>query len=548
MSNLEELPTTLGKINEELGPLREATDNIWQKFTTVPQKNLFSVMTQDITEASFRIQESVFSPDKTAEKQAYHDVKKTLRTTSQTEIRQQRPVLIEQKGLEIGQQYKNREQKISQLKNASSSALSFAQPKLDLAKNFLKPGADLEGRLSEIQSVLGLKNGDPRVAALRQQSLSMAASGHSPDDVVAKQQALAKSGMNADQVLSQTPADLEGSTPAARMAVTVKGDNLNGDITKLFATWDTIRINLFDGQSSALRALTQAATGWLATLNTWVTDNPQLVSSLLGLALGITGIIGGLGSLGMVIAPVLSGINMLMVGAGLLGTLFTGTGGMIAAAFTAIGLPLLPVIALIAGIGIAVVKLWEPISAFVGGMIEGFSSVLGPVSEAFAPFRTALGWITDLFTPIKFSQDALSGYSNIGKEVGAAIGEIFVTLNKAVTQIGEVFNWARKGVDAVLNIFSSDDGQSSDNPNPPPSFDNSLSPTGGALSLYQPAKNSVANNLTDNRATTVNVSFTATPETDHQQIQDFITRTLNDREWNSTNNQYSQFSNGGVYP
>jgi hypothetical protein len=541
MSNLEKLPDTLEKINQDLASFRAETDRVRKNLLTLPGKTLFSVVSDDITDASLQFDKSVFAPDSGTETQAFSGLKKAVASQSAEKLRQQRPMQMEQKGQEIGKEFKNRELKIDQLKNISSSALSFAQPKLALAQNFLKPGAELESGLAEVQSVLGLKNDDPHVAALRKQSLSMAAAGHSPAEVVAKQQVLAKNGMNADQVLEQTPAALNGATPAAQMAVTVKGDNLDGDIAKLFATWDTIRINLFDGQSAALRELTQTATSWLGTLNTWITDNPVLVNSLLGLALSITGIVGGMGTLGMAIAPVLSGINMLMAGAGLLGTIFTGTGGVIAAAFAAIGLPLLPVIALIAGIGIAVVKLWEPISAFVGGVIEGFSSVMGPISAAFTPFRTALGWITDLFEPIKFSQDTLSGFTDIGKEVGEAIAEIFVTLNKAVTQIGEVFSWAKKGWDA---IFGNDDAESQGIPAAPVE---SISPTGGTLSLYQPAKNSVANNLTDNRATTVNLSFTATPETDHNQIRTWIEDSINQQKWNDTNNLLSQYNNGGIY-
>lgn len=541
MSNLEQLPHTLEKINQDLAAFRAETDKVRNNLLTLPGKTLFSVVSEDITDASLPFEKSLFAPDSETETQAFSGLKKAVASQPAEKLRQQRPMQMEQRGLEIGQQYKNRELKIDQLKNISSSALSFAQPKLALAQNFLKPGAALEAGLAEVQSALGLKNDDPHVAALRQQSLSMAAAGHSPAEVVAKQQTLAKNGMNADQVLEQTPAALNGATPAAQMAVTVKGDNLDGDITKLFATWDTIRINLFDGQSAALRELTQTATSWLGTINTWITDNPVLVNSLLGLALGITGIVGGMGALGMTIAPVLSGINMLMAGAGLLGTIFTGTGGVIATAFAAIGLPLLPVIALIAGIGIAVVKLWEPISAFVGGVIEGFSSVMGPITAAFTPFRTALGWITDLFEPIKFSQDTLSGFTNIGKVVGEAIAEIFVTLNKAVSQIGEVFSWAKKGWDA---IFGNDDAESQGIPAAPV---DSISPTGGTLSLYQPAKTSVANSLTDNRATTVNLSFTATPETDHNQIRTWIEDSINQQKWNDTNNLLSQYNNGGIY-
>ena len=317
MSNLEQLPDTLEKINQDLAAFRAETDRIRKNLTFLPGKTLFSAASEDITGASLSSEKSLFDHDSGIETKAYTEVKKAVAGQSAERLRLQRPVQREQRGLEIGQQVKNREVKIGQLKTISSAALSFAQPKLALAQNCLKPGAELEAGLAQVQSVLRLKNDDPHVVALRQQSLSLAASGHSPAEVVAKQQTLAKSGMSADQVLAQTPAALKGDTPAARMAVTVKGDNLDGDITKLFATWDTLRINLFDGQSAALRELTQTATRWLGTLNTRGADNPVLVNSLLGLALGITGVIGGIGALGIPIAPAPTRITSLTAGAGL---------------------------------------------------------------------------------------------------------------------------------------------------------------------------------------------------------------------------------------
>ena len=36
MSNVEQLPTTLGKINKQLKSLKAATANAWQTFTTLP--------------------------------------------------------------------------------------------------------------------------------------------------------------------------------------------------------------------------------------------------------------------------------------------------------------------------------------------------------------------------------------------------------------------------------------------------------------------------------------------------------------------------------
>src|SRR5471032_132110 len=535
MSNLDKIPATLGKIIQQLQPLKKATSDVWKRFTQLPQQTLFSRMSEDINSASGELQgfekgSHVLDNLAAGQNQVTANGPGLLRRTKSAETSNQKQLTgrsleifqrshIEsqkQQGNDAGQQYKFRTHKIEQLKNTSSSMVAFAQPKLELAKSILQPGADLQKGLSEIQAKLGLQKSDPRLAALRQQTLSMANSGHSPADVVAEQSKLATSGLNADQILAQTPTALNG--------VRVKGDNLDGDITKLFATWDTIRINLFEGQSAALRELTQTATGWLNTLNTWITENPLLVNSLLSLALGITGIIGGLGFLGTVIAPVLSGVNLLITGAGLLGTVFTGAGGIMGAAFALVGAPVIALITVIAGIGLAVVKLWEPIKAFVGGVIEGFSAAMGPVSDAFSPFKAAFGWITDLFKPIKFSQDVLSDFSEVGRKVGASIAEIFVTLNKAFSQIGELLTLARKGIDWVFGWDKNDDKDASSNDASP--FSNGISPTGGTLNLYQPATPHVATNLTDSRTTTQNFAFYATPDTDHKQLQTAVMEAL----------------------
>lgn len=506
MSNLEQMPETLGRIRQGMTSLKQATGEVWKRFTTMPEKNLYSLMSEDIIDVSQKLnglnkqsrlleklneakerlaadgptllnnQYSInkqtkklkidgIDADKAPEEQFLIEIKKQLATDQLTKLRQQRPAQSEQKGAEIATRYKNRADKISQLSSASTKAQAFAQPKFELAKSFLKPGADLEAGLSELQAMLHLHNGDPRTAALRQQSLSMVESGHAPSAVVAEQKTLAESGMNADQVLAQTPIALNGATPDQQMAITVKGDNLDGDINKLFASWDTIRINLFAGQSDALRQLTQTATGWLNTLNTWITANPQLVNSLLTLALGITGVISGLGFLGGVIAPVLSGVNMLMAGAGLLGTVFSTVGATIAAAFAAIGWPVIAVIALIVGVGIAVAKLWEPIKAFVGGMIEGFSSVLGPIGEAFAPFKTAFNLISELLKPIKYTQSELQNVSNAGQKFGE-------TLANVLTIPLKIINGLRSGISYVLEklgLLKKDDTEqnltdTSDNP------------------------------------------------------------------------------------
>ena len=590
MSNLEQMPETLGRIRQEMSSLAQASADVWARLRTPPPMTLFSMVTNDIREASkelisFNQQSKAISKlestqdkmqlsrkrldsakarvvtleadihlstpenhsaeqlqilqearslsakqfkkhenlSKSASKQTESLRAKGINTNDipaeklrvQDQIQTtaaNRQQSLELKGNLIGQKYKSRQQSVSQLKDVSASAKAFAQPKLELAKSLLKPGADLEAGLSEVQAMLHLNNGDPRTAALRQQSLSMAASGHAPSEVVAKQKALAESGMNADQVLAQTPAALNGATPAEQMAVTVKGDNLDGDITKLFASWDTIRINLFAGQSDALRQLTQTATGWLNTLNTWITDNPQMVNALLSLALGVTGLVSGLGFLGGVIAPVLSGVNMLMAGAGLLGTVFSTVGATIAAAFAVIGWPVIALIALIVGVGVAIAKLWEPIKAFVGGVVEGFSSVLGPIGEAFAPFKTAFNLITDLLKPIKYTQSELQNLSNSGQQVG----EMFARVLTFPTKLFGLLRSEISGLLQKLNFFknSDDDENKADMGNQPPTAAIESAAQATSLTTNYQAVKSANSSSTVNNSSVMNNQITITEAND----------------------------------
>ncbi|GBU14611.1 hypothetical protein AwEntero_32120 [Enterobacterales bacterium] len=416
-------------------------------------------------------------------------------------LRQPRSESLEQKGNAVGQQYKARAQKINALKNTSTSMVAFAQPKLELAKSILQPGADLQKGLSEIQARLGLQKNDPRLAALHQQTLSMADSGHRPAEVLAQQSKMAASGLNADQILAQTPAALNGATPAAQTEVRVKGDNLDGDMTKLFATWDTVRINLFDGQSAALRELTQTATGWLTTLNTWITDNPQLVSSLLALALGVTGVIGGLGVLGSVIAPVLSGVSMLMAGAGLLGTVFTVVAGAVGAAITAIGLPIIALVAVVAIAITAIIKNWDSLGNFFSDMKTAVSEKMGALSNIF----------TDL-----------------GANISSVINKLLSKLNG----FKEKYGWILEKLG--LSNTPSDDAQQTSQTGDSPEIN--LQPQ-SAISLgYQPAKSpqSAINNLSDNSVKTenytVNVPAGASPHDYVRTIADFQGKQKRDDE------------------
>lgn len=527
MSNFDKIPATLGKIIQQLQPLKKITSDVWKRFTQLPQHTLFSRMSEDINGTSAELQgleKGSLALENLAGAQskptanvpvalplpesADNRQQKNLTSGPLGTLRQLRPESPEQKSSPALQRDKDRAQQIATLKNSSSAMVAFAQPKIELAKNILQPGAELQKGLSDIQAKLGLKNGDPQITALRQQSLSMAASGHKPAEVLAKQSELAANGLNANQVLAQTPAALNGATPAAQAEVRVKGDNLDGDITKLFATWDTIRINLFDGQSAALRELTQTAAGWLSMLNTWITENPQLVSSLLAIALGVTGVIGGLGVLGSVIAPVLSGVSMLMAGAGLLGTVFTVVGGVIGAAIAAIGLPVIALVAAVAIAITAIIKNWDALRNYFNDMITAISEKIEVFSNIF---------------------------TNLGANISSVINKLLSKLNGFKEKYGWILE--KLGMSDSASDTPETSSLSGESLDVTPALPSPISPG------YVPAKapQSVVSSLSDNSVKTVNYTINTPPGASPQGYVQAMTQFQDKQKSPEENSLMSQY-------
>lgn len=72
----------------------------------------------------------------------------------------------------------------------------------------------------------------------------------------------------------------EANGTAQKVAETMS-DNLMGDLKGLDSAREALGITIFDGQSNALRELTQTATSWLRTVNEWIKANPELTSKII---------------------------------------------------------------------------------------------------------------------------------------------------------------------------------------------------------------------------------------------------------------------------
>lgn len=203
-----------------------------------------------------------------------------------------------------------------------------------------------------------------------------------------------------------------------------------------------------------LRKLTRTATQWLGKLNTWVKANPELVTKIVLVAGAVTGLVAVLGGVGLVLWPVMAGINALIAGAGLLATGFSIAGTTIATAIGAIAWPVVGVVAAIVAGALLIRKYWEPISAFFGGVVEGLRAAFGPVGNIFAPlgpmFDTLGGglqkiwqWFKELIVPVKSTQDTFNSCRDAGVMFGQALADaLMMPLN--------AFNKLRSGIDWVL--------------------------------------------------------------------------------------------------
>lgn len=203
-----------------------------------------------------------------------------------------------------------------------------------------------------------------------------------------------------------------------------------------------------------LRTLTKSASAWLDKLNAWISANPVLTSNLVMMAGAIAGLAAVLGGVGLVIWPVMAGINALIAGAGLLATGFSIAGGAIVTAIGAITWPVVAVVAAVVAGALLIRKYWEPISAFFGGVIEGLRMAFAPVAELFAPLRPVFDWLgqklqaawqwfTNLIAPVKSTQDTLNSCRETGVMFGQALADaLMLPLN--------AFNKLRSGIDWVL--------------------------------------------------------------------------------------------------
>ncbi|CRX97321.1 phage tail tape measure protein [Yersinia enterocolitica] len=352
--------------------------------------------------------------------------------------------------------------------------------------------------------------------------------------------------------LAEKQSKLKNADGTAQSIATVRMDNLDGDLKNLSSAWEDLEIEVFEKQDSALRKLTVTATDWLINAAAWAKKNPELVGTITKVTGAALALVAGLGALGLIAWPVMAGFNLLLAGAGLLGTGFSLMAGTIATALTALTWPIVAVVAAIVAGGLLIRKYWEPISAFIAGVAEGFTAAMGPISAAFEPLKPVFNWFSDkvkqlsnwfadLIKPVKATQETLDVATNAGKLFGEGLAA-------ALSLPMNALNTLRSGIDWVLEklgiIDTKSDGLADKVPKDNP-YAGGYSPSGGLLTGgYQPVPANTGTTIVDSSVTTNDIKVSIPPGMSRQDAERMMVDALAKNERDKRARSRGQMESG----
>lgn len=335
---------------------------------------------------------------------------------------------------------------------------------------------------------------------------------------------------------------LQTSDGKTEELVKVMQDNLGGDFKEFQSAYEAVGIDLFDQQESSLRSLTQTATKYVLKLDQWIQKNKGLSQTLLKIVGGGVAIIGMLGAIGLVAWPVVMGINAIIAGASLLGTVFAAVGSGILTVLGALTWPLVGIAAVIVAGAIMIRKFWEPISAIFSGVVEGLKAAFAPVSEMFAPLMPVfdlLGqklqalwkWFGDLIAPVKSTKESLDSCKNAGVEFGQALASVLTAPLRLFNAIGSKVDWLLEKMGLMKKESADIDANASKvNQYATGANGRGYSPSGGILTGgYAPVKAGGAS-YTDQSQHAYQLDINIPPGQNVEDVKRAIRETLEERD------------------
>ncbi|WP_411849092.1 phage tail tape measure protein [Yersinia ruckeri] len=324
--------------------------------------------------------------------------------------------------------------------------------------------------------------------------------------------------------------------------VKIMQDNLGGDFKQFQSAYQAVGTDLFDQQEGSLRKLTQTTTKYVLQLDQWIQKNKGLSETILKVVGVGMAVIGMLGAIGLVAWPVVMGINAIIAGASLLGTVFTAVAGGIMTALGAVTWPIVAIaVAIVAG-ALLIRKYWEPISAFFAGVVEGLKAAFAPVAELFAPLKPVFDWLgeklqavwkwfSDLIAPVKSTQESLDSCRNAGVLFGQALADV-------LTAPLQLFNKLREGVDWLLEKLGLIKSESADidinaskvNQYATGSNGRGYSPSGGLLTANYAPVTANAGGYTDQSQNHYQLDINVPPGQNRDDAKNMIREVLEEKE------------------
>lgn len=262
----------------------------------------------------------------------------------------------------------------------------------------------------------------------------------------------------------------------ARQRALANGSQAQGSMAReaaarnaaLSAQWQMTKNRAFNLSATVGEALAPALLKLLKVVNPlierfmrFVQNHSTLVGWVLGAVVAFSALTAGLGFLLVPLALIAGKVMLLRF---VFARLALTAGGPLAAglrvaghaalvfvrgglvAMLAASWPVIGAIAIIAGAALTIYKYWGPISAFLGGVWEGFGNGLAPVLSQMAPLvqfgsmlvgwlGQAWKWFTDLIAPIKSTQEELAGFASAGQLVGEVLGGIVAKIIQVANHV-----------------------------------------------------------------------------------------------------------------
>lgn len=263
-----------------------------------------------------------------------------------------------------------------------------------------------------------------------------------------------------------------GAEGEAGKVATVKIDNLKGDLKQLESAWEDLGIQMQESVDSPLRNLTQGITNVVGSIGNWMKEHPELTSMLIKAGLIIATVTAALGTLAVGASAVMLpfaalrlSLTLLAGSQGLLGaggafTKFFSViklgASMAGGAFSLLMSPVGLVVVAVVGAALLIYKYWDHVKAFFSGFFEGLTTALAPLGEAFSAVFSGLApvfdgiwtaikkvwdWLSELFAPIKASDEAMQACTSAGKIFGEVVGIAIHALLAPIELVANGIGW-----------------------------------------------------------------------------------------------------------